>query len=116
MGTTPVSVSEVTPETFASEIQASSVVVVEIWGPKCRYCLALMPQVEKLAQRYAGRAKLVTLDSSKFRNFCLDLKVVSLPTFLFFRGGKEIQRLSGSTLRIESIEAVLRGSVGQAAM
>jgi len=70
-----------------------------------------MPQVEELAERYAREAKIVKLDSSKYRNFCLSLKVASLPTFLFFNDGKEIERLTGSSLNIDAVEATLRRSV-----
>lgn len=102
---------EISNDSFESELRANSVVVVEIWGPKCRACLALMPQVEELAERYAREAKIVKLDSSKYRNFCLSLKVASLPTFLFFNDGKEIERLTGSSLNIDAVEATLRRSV-----
>jgi thioredoxin 1 len=102
---------EISSDTFESELQSSSVVVVEIWGPRCRNCLALRPQVEELAERYVRQAKLVKLDSPKYRDFCLGLKVLSLPTFLFYKDGKEIERLTGNSLSIDAVEATLRKSV-----
>ena len=38
-------------ETFEAEVQQSSMpCVVDLWGPQCGPCLALMPEVEKLAE------------------------------------------------------------------
>lgn len=100
---------EVNSETFEGEVINSPLpVVVDFWGPQCGPCLGLMPQVEELARRYAGQVKIVKLDSSKNRRFCIGLKVMSLPTFLFFKEGKEVERLMGNDLSIEKIEASLR--------
>lgn len=70
-------------------------------------------RVETLAEKYAGDARIVKLDSSKNRSFCLGMKVVGLPTFLFFRDGQEVERLSGSKLRIDAIEAALKSCIPQ---
>ncbi|NPV26640.1 MAG: thioredoxin [Firmicutes bacterium] len=100
---------EVNSETFESEVINSPLpVVVDFWGPQCGPCLGLMPLVEELAQRYAGQVKIVKFDTSKNRRFCIGLKVMSLPTFLFFKEGKEVERLIGNDLNIGKIEASLR--------
>ncbi|MFQ8736556.1 MAG: thioredoxin family protein [Bilophila wadsworthia] len=45
-------------ETFEAEVQQSSMpCVVDLWGPQCGPCLALMPEVEKLAEAYEGKLK-----------------------------------------------------------
>ena len=49
---------EVNKENFDDEVTKSAIpVVVDLWGPKCGPCLALMPQVEALAGSYEGRVK-----------------------------------------------------------
>ncbi|NPV89473.1 MAG: thioredoxin [Firmicutes bacterium] len=99
---------EVGSENFEDEvIKSDSTVVVDFWGPQCGPCLALMPQVEELARKYAGQAKVVKLDSSKNRRLCISLKVISLPTFLFYKGGQEVGRLTGNDLSIQAIEETL---------
>lgn len=88
---------EVTKETFEEEVIRSGVpVVVDFWGPQCVACLALMPQVEKLAQEHADRIKITKVEAPKNRRLCLELKVLSLPTFLFYKDGTEVERLSGN--------------------
>jgi thioredoxin 1 len=100
---------ELDGENFEKEvIQSEQPVIVDFWGPQCGPCLALMPQVEKLEKKYEGKVKISKIDASKNRRLCLNLKVLGLPTFLFYKNGKEINRLSGNNLRIEDIEESIK--------
>lgn len=80
-------------------------VVVDFWGPQCAPCLALMPEVEKLAKEYEGRIKFGKLNSAENRRFCMSQKIMGLPTFLFVKNGEIRTRLSGDEVNIESIKA-----------
>jgi thioredoxin 1 len=70
-----------------------------------------MPIVEKLEKRYADRVKVAKLNVSENRMLCAKLRVMGLPTFLLYKDGKEVNRLSGETLAendlIEAISAAL---------
>ncbi|MEW6082334.1 MAG: thioredoxin family protein [Bacillota bacterium] len=88
------SVKEVDREGFVQET-AEGTVVVDFWGPRCAPCLALMPVVEELASQLEGKVRFLKVDSSKNRRLCVDLGVMSLPTFLAYRDGQEVERLTG---------------------
>jgi len=95
---------EVMKETFHQEvIQSDKPVVVDFWGPQCGPCLALMPKMEALAEKYGDKVRIVKVEAPKNRRLCLEMKVLSLPTFLFYKQGKEVDRLSVN-VTIESIE------------
>jgi thioredoxin 1 len=97
---------EVNADTFEKEVIQSEVpVLVDFWGPQCAPCLALMPHVEGLGEKYGGKLKISQIDASKNRRLCLNLKVFGLPTFLFYKNGKEADRLTGKDLKIEDIKA-----------
>ncbi len=99
---------ESTTENFEQEVVRSrQPMMIDFWGPQCGPCLALMPKVEALAERYGGSMKLAKVEAPKNRRLCLNLKVMSLPTFLFYRDGKEVDRLTGN-VTIEGIEDSLR--------
>ena len=89
-------VSEATRENF-DELDMSGTVLVDVWGPDCRPCLALMPHVEKLAEA-RDDLKVVKLEAPKARRVCIRLGVHALPTFLLMRDGEEVARLSESTI------------------
>ena len=95
---------DVNADTFEQEVvQSEMPVVVDFWGPQCKPCLALTPHVEKLAEKYDGKLKVVKVDASKNRRLCISLRVLGLPTFLFYKGGAEVNRLTGNSLSIEEI-------------
>ena len=102
-------VVEITKENFESECKNSSVpAVLDFWGPKCGPCMALMPKYHELAEQpeYEGKIKFCSVDISKNRRVAMMVRpaVMSQPTFLFFKDGKEVARLGGSTLTIEAIK------------
>jgi thioredoxin 1 len=66
-----------------------------------------MPKVEALTERYGEKVKITKVEAPKNRRLCLNLKVMSLPTFLFFKDGKEVERLTGE-ITVQSIEDCLR--------
>ena len=101
--------TELNSDVFEKEVVQSEVpVLVDFLGPQCAPCLALMPRVEGLAEKYGEKLKITKVDASKNRRFCLNLKVFGLPTFLFYKSGKEVERLSGNSLRIEEIEEAVK--------
>ncbi|MCK4783150.1 MAG: thioredoxin family protein, partial [Desulfobacteraceae bacterium] len=72
--------------------------VVDFWGPKCVRCLELMPTMEKLAEKHKDQLRLVKLDTTKNRRLCMGLRLMSLPAFIFYRDGQEVERISGQNI------------------
>jgi thioredoxin 1 len=100
---------EVDKDTFEAEVTKSEMpVVVDFWGPQCVPCLALMPGIEAIAGKYEGQVKIAKVEAPKNKRLCLSLKVLALPTFLFYKDGKEVERLSGDMLSVPMIEESLR--------
>lgn len=89
-------VTEATRENF-DDLDMSGTVLLDVWGPDCRPCLALMPHVEKLADA-RDDLKVVKLEAPKARRVCIRLGVHALPTFLLMHDGEEVARLSASTI------------------
>jgi thioredoxin 1 len=96
---------EVDKDSFNDEVVESKVpVVVDFWGPQCVPCLALMPNVEIFAGKYADKVKITKVEAPKNKRLCMSLKVFALPTFLFYRDGREVDRLSGDAVSSQMIE------------
>ena len=106
-------VADISKDTFQEEVlSATQPVLVDIWGPSCQPCLALMPFVHDIAEKYAGRLKIVKLDSSKNRRLCIDLRVMSLPAFLLYDSGQELGRLAGQDVSASGITGFLESKLG----
>jgi thioredoxin 1 len=97
---------EATPDTFAGLVEEGNV-LVDFWGPRCQPCLALMPTVEALEESYGDRLRLVKVNAPENRDVCRELKVLGLPTYLLFRDGAEVERLTGDPSKAD-IEAAVR--------
>lgn len=103
------SILEATRENFR-DLVAQGTVLVDVWGPQCRECLALMPHVERIAAERG--IDLVKLEAPKARRVCIDLRVMSMPTLLLFRDGQEVGRVSGGDLDAARVERWLDASLG----
>lgn len=105
---------EVTSENFKEQVEESEkLVLVDFWGPLCQPCLALMPVVEQLADRYKENLKVTKIDSSKNRRLCINLKIGGLPTFLLYRKGQEIGRLTGGQVNEQGLIKFISGQLNQ---
>lgn len=95
---------ELTKDNFEEEVlQSDQPVVVDIWGPKCGPCLALMPNVEELAGQYDGKVKFCKLNVSGNRRLVMSLKVMAVPTFLFYDMGELKDKITGEEVNIDAI-------------
>jgi len=96
--------TEVNKENYQEEVVGSKLpVLVDFWGPRCAPCLALMPEVEKLALEYADKIKFCKLNAAENRRLCIDLKVMARPTFLFYKAGEVVDRLTADEVTKESV-------------
>ena len=81
-------VTELTDETFASEVMESDqTVLVDFWAPWCGPCRALMPVIDQLAEANEGSAKICKVNIDDCVQTAMNCKVSSIPTIMVFRGG-----------------------------
>jgi len=95
-------VRDATKETY-DDLVAEGTVLVDVWGPDCRPCLALMPEVARLAAERDELA-VVKLEAPTARRLCMTLRVMGLPAFILYRDGQELGRLNGESITGESLE------------
>jgi putative thioredoxin len=91
--------TDVTSQDFEREVlQASGTVpvVVDFWAPWCAPCRALKPVLEKLADEYGGRFKLVKVNSDENQDIAAAFGVRSIPDVMAFRDGKPVAHFLGA--------------------
>ena len=99
---------EVSRDTYEEEVLNSELpVLVDFWGPRCAPCLAMMPEIEKMAQEYEAKIKFCKVNCTENRRLAVELKVMALPTHLFYKGGELVGKLVGGEVTKENIVAKL---------
>jgi putative thioredoxin len=89
----------VTIENFDAEVIAASravAVLVDFWAPWCGPCKVLGPLLEKLEAEYAGRFKLVKIDSDQEQELSQAFGIRSIPTCVLMVDGKPVDGFTGA--------------------
>ena len=101
-------VAEVTDATFDNEVLRSEVpVLIDFWGPNCAPCKAIAPHVEALAGEKNGRLKVVKLNIHENMKTAMAFKILSMPTFVVVKAGREVGRQRGAQGGIEGLRRLV---------
>ena len=87
---------EVSQADWESEILRSELpVLVELWAEWCGPCNMIEPIIEQIAEEYAGKLRVATVDTEANPDILTQHGVMSIPAFLLFKDGKVVTRLTG---------------------
>jgi len=90
---------DVTVENFEAEVLQASTqipVLVDFWAPWCGPCKSLGPVLEKLETDYAGRFKLVKINSDDEQQLAQAFGIRSIPTCVLLKNGKPADGFMGA--------------------
>ncbi len=90
---------DVTIENFETEVIAASMqtpVLVDFWAPWCGPCKVIGPLLEKLEVAYAGRFKLVKIDSDQEQQLAGAFQIRSIPTCVLLKNGQPVDGFMGA--------------------
>ena len=88
--------TQITDTNFDQEVMKSDkVVMVDFWAEWCGPCRMIGPVVEELAKEYDGKAVVGKLNVDENPQVSMNFGVRSIPTILFFKGGKLVDKQIG---------------------
>ncbi|MEK7094681.1 MAG: thioredoxin [Patescibacteria group bacterium] len=87
---------ELTKDTFDHVVtETAGVVLVDFWAPWCGPCKIMSPVVDELAGEMEGMT-IAKVNVDEQMELAAQYNILSIPTFILFKGGQVIDQFSGS--------------------
>ena len=89
----------------------SGIVLIDFFAEWCGPCHVLSPVLEELSKKYEGRVGFYKLDVDQAPPIAARYQIMSIPTVMIFKDGKEVTKIVGSNPEsryIDALEEILK--------
>lgn len=90
---------EITTANFESYKNGDKPLVVDLWATWCGPCRALAPTIAELAEEYDGKIVVGKCDVEENDDIAMEFGVRNIPTILFFKDGKLVDKFVGAAAK-----------------
>lgn len=87
----------VTSATWDQEVlKSTTLVLVDFWAVWCGPCRMVAPVVDEISKEYAGRLKVLKLNTDENPDVAGRYKIMGIPTLMFFKNGERVDQVVGA--------------------
>ncbi|TMB90085.1 MAG: thiol reductase thioredoxin [Chloroflexi bacterium] len=102
---------DVSDQDFAEKIlQAEQMVLVNFSAENSGACQIQDPEFEAISKEFQGRVMFARINTDKNDKATSQWKIEGIPTIIFFKGGREINRIKGIIMR-ERLRRQIEGAL-----
>ena len=91
-----ISIKELNNSDFDLFIRNNKTAVIDFFAEWCMPCLMMVPVIEELSKKFAGRIGFAKLNVDENREIATKFKIMSIPTIIVFKGGEQVERITGA--------------------
>ena len=89
-------ITYLTKENFETELTAGRPVVIDFYADWCGPCQMLAPVYDEIAEKYGDQVNFCKLNIDEQKKLAVSNQVLSIPTLLFIKDGREMERVTGA--------------------
>lgn len=94
---------------FEEKVLKSTVpVLIDFWAAWCGPCRVIAPTIEEMAKDYSGKLAIYKVDVDAEGALAARFGIMSIPTLLLFKDGKEADRMVGAAAKPNLVQFVER--------
>jgi len=100
----------VTDSDFDAQVLKSSLpVLVDFWAPWCSPCKIAGPILEEISEEYKDKLVIAKVNVDENNQMPTKYSVMSIPTVILFKGGREVGRQTGFSGKEAYLELISKG-------
>ena len=101
------SVISLNENNFEEEVlKSEKTVLIDFWASWCGPCKMMSPVIDKIAEEMGEKVKVCKINIDEEQNLAVKYNVMSIPTFIVLKNGKEVARSVGVQDKTEIIAMI----------
>lgn len=98
---------QITDASFATDVEGSTgVFVLDFWATWCGPCRMMEPVLKEIAGENMPGLAIGQLNVDENPQTAMKFEVMSIPTFIIFKDGKQVKRLTGAMPKAKLVDEI----------